>query len=86
MNTVETRYATLSQLSAELKIPLATLRIKVCLAKQRGLEPPPRRRVGRCYLYDSRAFSLWLWENADALRRPFEFGPKRAGDDVESAQ
>jgi len=83
MNTVETRYATLSQLASELNIPLSTLRIKIHLAKQRGLEPPPRRRVGRCYLYDSRAFSLWLWENADALRRPFEFGAKGAGNEDE---
>ncbi len=81
METVETRYATLSQLSAELKIPLSTLRIKVHLAKQRGLELPPRRRIGRHFLYDAQGFTKWLWQHSEALKRPFEM--KGASDERE---
>jgi hypothetical protein len=40
--------------------------------------------LGKSYLYDTHAFSQWLWQNSEALRRPFEM--KSATDDVESAE
>ncbi len=84
MNAVERHYATLSQLASELNIPISTLRVKICLARRRGLEPPPRRRVGRSFIYDSRAFAAWLWDNAAALKREFKFGGKGADDESDA--
>ncbi len=84
-NIPETCYLTLSQIARETGIPVTTLRIKIHIGSKIGLEPPPRKRVGKHYLYDMSKFMQWLWQNAPALQRKFEFGVK-AGDDVENVQ
>jgi hypothetical protein len=77
-------YQTLAQIASEMRIPVGTLKVKLHAAAKAGIELPPRRRIGKSYLYDAKAFSRWLWQNSDALRRPFEM--KSATDDVESAE
>jgi hypothetical protein len=76
-------YQTLAQIASDMRIPIGTLKAKLHIAKKAGLELPPRRRIGKSYLYDAKAFSQWLWQNAEALRRYFEM--KSATDDVESS-
>ena len=76
-------YLTLAQIASEMRVPIGTLRVKLHVASKQGLELPPRRRLGKSYLYDAHAFSQWLWQNSEALRRPFEMS---ATDDVESAE
>ena len=68
--TVHQKYAALPALAEMFSIPLSSLKIKLHIASKAGIEMPERRRVGRCFLYDTEAFGAWLWENADALRRP----------------
>jgi len=75
-------YLTLAQIASDMRIPIATLKAKLHVASKQGLELPPRRRLGKSYLYDTHAFSQWLWQNSEALRRPFEMKT----DDVESAE
>jgi len=77
-------YLTLAQIASDMRIPISTLKAKLHVAAKAGLELPPRRRIGKSYLYDANAFSQWLWQNSEALRRPFEM--KSATDDVESAE
>jgi len=77
-------YLTLAQIASDMRIPLGTLTAMLHVARKAGIELPPRRRVGKSYLYDAKAFSQWLWENSEALRRPFEM--KSVTDDVESAE
>jgi hypothetical protein len=77
-------YLTLAQIASNMRIPIGTLRVKLHIAAKAGLELPPRRRVGRTYLYDAKAFSQWLWQNSDALRRSFDM--KSTTDDVESVE
>ena len=76
-------YQTLAQIASEMRILIGTLKVKLHVAAKAGIELPPRRRVGKSYLYDANAFSQWLWQNSEALRRPFEM--KSATDDVESS-
>jgi hypothetical protein len=76
-------YQTLAQIASDMRIPIGTLKVKLHVAAKAGIELPPRRRVGKSYLYDAKAFSQWLWQNAETLRRHFE---KSATDDVESAE
>jgi len=75
-------YQTLAQIASDMRIPIGTLKVKLHVAAKAGLELPPRRRIGKSYLYDAHAFSQWLWQNSEALRRPFELKT----DDVESAE
>ena len=75
-------YLTLAQIASDMRIPISTLKAKLHVAAKAGLELPPRRRIGKSYLYDANAFSQWLWQNSEALRRPFELKT----DDVESAE
>ena len=77
-------YLTLAQIASDMRIPVGTLKVKLHAASKTGIELPPRRRMGKSYLYDAKAFSHWLWQNSEALRRPFEM--KSATDDVESAE
>jgi hypothetical protein len=77
-------YQTLAQIASEMRIPIGTLKVKLHVAAKAGIELQPRRRVGKSYLYDAHAFSQWLWQNSEALRRPFEM--KTATDDVESGE
>ena len=76
-------YLTLTQIANEMRIPVATLKAKLHVASKAGIELPPRRRIGKSYLYDSKAFSQWLWQHAETLRLSSEKG---ATDDVESAE
>jgi len=78
-------YLTLAQIAKEMRIPVGTLHMKLSIARKAGIELPPRRRIGKTYLYDAKAFSQWLWQNAEVLvlRRSSE---KSAADDAESAE
>jgi len=76
-------YLTLAQIAKEMRIPVGTLHVKLSIARKAGIELPPRRRIGRTYLYDAEAFSQWLWQNAETLRQSSE---KSATDDVENAE
>ena len=75
-------YQTLAQIASDMRIPIGTLKVKLHVAAKAGIELPPRRRVGKSYLYDAKAFSQWLWQNAESLRRHFE----KSATDVESAE
>ena len=83
MNKIFGNYLTLAQIAREMRIPVGTLYMKLSIARKAGIELPPRRRVGKSYLYDANAFSQWLWQHAESLRRHFE---KSATNDVESAE
>jgi hypothetical protein len=76
-------YLTLAQIASEMRIPVGTLHMKLSIARKAGIELPPRRRVGKSYLYDANAFAQWLWQHAETLRLSSEKG---ATDDVESAE
>ena len=76
-------YLTLAQIANEMRIPVGTLHAKLSIARKAGIELPPRRRIGKTYLYDAKAFSQWLWQNAEVLRQSSEKGET---DDVESAE
>ena len=76
-------YLTLAQIATEMRIPVGTLHVKLSIARKAGIELPPRRRIGKTYLYDAKAFSQWLWQNAEVLRQSSE---KDETDDVESAE
>jgi hypothetical protein len=76
-------YQTLAQIASEMRIPIGTLKVKLHAARKAGIELPPRRRIGKSYLYDAKAFSQWLWQNAETLRL---YSEKTAPDDVESAE
>jgi hypothetical protein len=76
------KYLTLAQIAGEMRIPVATLKAKLHVASKAGIELPPRRRIGKSYLYDANAFSRWLWQHAESLRRHFE----KSATDVESAE
>jgi len=76
-------YLTLAQIADEMRIPVGTLKVKLHAAAKAGIELPPRRRIGKSYLYDAKAFSQWLWQNAETLRLSSE---KSAADDVESSE
>ena len=75
-------YQTLAQIASDMRIPIGTLKVKLHVAAKAGIELPPRRRVGKSYLYDAKAFSQWLWQHAESLRRHFE----KSATDVESAE
>ncbi len=72
MTTKEPEFLTLKQLSAETGINATSLSIKICVGRKQGIDPPLRKRVGKCFLYDKASFMRWLWENADRLQRRYE--------------
>ncbi len=69
------------QLCAAFGIPEVSFRILLHRARKLGIPMPSRRRLGRRYLYDVKAFSEWAWEHADALRGEFEFRTKSDADE-----
>ena len=83
MNETFGNYQTLAQIASKMRIPLGTLQVKLHVARKAGIELPPRRRIGKTYLYDAKAFSQWLWQHAETLRLSSEKG---ATNDVESAE
>jgi hypothetical protein len=69
MSTYNLQYLPLSKIAEQIGIPHATLKIKLCLATQRGIPLPLRRRIGRQFFYDCIEFNVWLFENADNLKQ-----------------
>jgi len=63
------RYAPLATIAQIYSIPHSTLKLKLWVAKKRGIEFPLRARVGKTFLYDVDAFGVWLFANADSLRQ-----------------
>jgi hypothetical protein len=66
----EPQYATLKEIADKSGVAESTLKIKLTVATQKGIALPLRKRIGKQFLYDRQAFMNWLWEHADAIRRP----------------
>jgi predicted DNA-binding transcriptional regulator AlpA len=66
------QYLTLKQLAAETGISESSLAIKISHTKKLGIEPPPRKRIGKHFLYCRKGFAEWLWKHGTLLCRKFE--------------
>ncbi len=64
------RYAPLATIAKIYAIPQSTLKLKLWVAKKKGIEFPLRARVGKGFLYDTEAFGAWLFANAADLKIP----------------
>ena len=62
-------YLPLSRLSEALDIPLPSLKARLYLAQKQGINLPLRKRIGKTFFYDAKAFCIWLYENSEALRQ-----------------
>lgn len=62
-------YLPLTRLSEALDIPLPSLKAKLHVASKKGIPLPERRRIGKTYFYNAKAFCEWLWQHSDDYRR-----------------
>ncbi|MFQ3598884.1 MAG: hypothetical protein SNJ66_11175 [Chloroherpetonaceae bacterium] len=70
--TTNQRYAPLTTIARIYEIPLATLKVRLCIANKSGIALPIRRRIGRQYFYDIVEFEKWLWDTANDLQRDYK--------------
>lgn len=66
----EPQYLTLKEIADKSGVTESTLKVKLSFANRKGIALPSRKRIGKQFLYDKADLMRWLWEHADAIRRP----------------